>query len=261
MSIKKENFLIQVKYSDFLENNKIIKEHSFGFGGELYLSPSEILDYDPNVIEDIRLFAKNENIPFKLHAPIIEIEYSKKDETLQNLRLLYTEVIGVCKILDIDHVVAHAEFKLDTENIQSKEFKNAMIIWDDLCKELSLNNINISLENHFEKTSDSLIKLKKSIKCDNLYMCLDVGHANAFGTNDIEKWIESYPKGSIDEIHLADNMGDDDTHLVLGAGNIDFEKVLTLLDKRKEKLIYVLEPKKVEDVAPSLEFLKKINFF
>ena len=254
MKIDKNNFFIQVKYSDLLQDEKGVDEFFFGFGGELYLSPEEISDFDPKIIHKIESFSKKNNLPLRLHAPITKINYPEK---IDSFIPLYSDTVKLCKALNIKDVVTHAEFNYNSELSLEAQLKSAKVLLNALCDKLSSNKINLNIENHYEIKPDDLVDLMHKIGSPCLGMCWDVGHSNAFGKVSMEEWLDRYPLGSLKEIHLADNEGDDDTHLPLGEGNIDFEKFFALLSKRKEKPVFVLEPKAFDDVEISISFLKK----
>ena len=260
MKIKKENFLIQVKYSDLLSDPGNIDRYFLGFGGELYFSTEEIANCDSRIIDEIKTFIKKNSLPLNLHAPIPDIDYSKPKDTASLMRSLYEKVITLCKDLNVNSIVAHAELNYNIDFPIDEQLKNAVDLWGILCGECAANKIAINVENHCEIKPDHLIELRRKIGSRNFGLCIDVGHCNAYGRLNIEGWLREYPVGSIREIHLADNVGDDDTHLPLGRGNIDLEAFFKHFAKRDEKAIFVLEPRNVEEAEESLAFLKKKGF-
>ena len=257
MRIEKSNFLIQVKYSDLTTETKNIEKFFFGFSGELYLTAEEITKPDPKIIETIKSFIKNKDLSLRLHAPICEIDYSQAKKTISSLQPLHKKVIEFCKALNINSVVAHAEFNYKNDFVVDNQFYGALLVWRVLAGEFRANKICINLENHLENKPDHLIQLMECINSNFFGMCVDAGHFNAFSKLDIRECLGRYPLGSIKEIHLADNKGDRDTHLALGDGNIDFFKFFMILEKRKEKHIFVLEPNNLDEAGKSLSFLKK----
>lgn len=246
-----------MKYADLLSGTEKTEKYFFGFGGELYLSAEEISDYEPKLIQEIKSFAKNNRLPLRLHAPIAEIDYSQVRDTVSYMQALYRKVIQLCQVLDINHIVAHAELNYHADFPIGKQFENASLLWPALCGELKINNIHINIENHFEAVPDYLIKLAEKIASHYFGMCVDIGHCNAFSNLNIKEWLGKYHIGSIKEVHLADNKGDGDTHLPLGDGDIDFVNFFEVLSKRKEKPVFVLEPRNISDARKSLLFLRK----
>jgi len=257
MRIKKKAFFVQVKYSDLLTDPENTSAYFLGAPGELYLSAEEISDYNTTLINRIKNFAKKHCFPLRLHAPLCKLDYSNHSNLLQNLRPLYQKVIKLCGILNINYIVAHAELGMDSSVLIGRELESAVLVWRALCNDLSRNNIKISMENHYERDPSHLVRLMEMIDLPNFKMCVDLGHFNAFSDLKIEDCIQKYPRGSIEEVHLADNKGDGDTHLALGEGNIDFRKFFKSFQKRGEKSIFVLEPRNINEAKKSISFLKK----
>jgi len=79
----------------------------------------------------------------------------------------------------------------------------------------------------------------------------DVGHANTAHV------IDSFLQMPIDHVHLHDNNGLVDEHLVLGSGTINWSGVMRGL--RRYKGVFVLESRTFEQGVRSLEYLKGIT--
>jgi len=260
MRLNKENFLVQVKYSDILADPKNSDKYFLGFGGELYLSPEEIDDYDPAIIAGIKSFVKDNALPLRLHAPIAAIDYSRIREAASSAEALYSKTFRLCRIMDINSVVTHAEFARGAARAADKELESAVSLWRVLAAATGAAKINLNIENHYEAGPDCLLALMERMNSPYIGMCVDVGHYNAFSALGTEKWLEKYPAGSIKEVHLSDNKGDDDTHLRLGGGNFDFAKFFNIFSERNEDCAFVLEPRSLAEARNSLAFLRKRGF-
>ena len=86
-----------------------------------------------------------------------------------------------------------------------------------------------------------------------LGVCFDTGHANLTGRFKEEFLIL---KDKIFTFHIHDNDGKSDSHLALGEGNIQWEKILKLLPKNAT---WGLEMKRIEDLEKSLGFLSTVK--
>ena len=86
------------------------------------------------------------------------------------------------------------------------------------------------------------------------------GGAGFIGSNFCRYWLGKYPAGSIKEVHLADNKGDDDTHLPLGEGTIDFVDFFKIFTARNEDCVFILEPRNLNEAVKSISFLRKGGF-
>jgi len=260
MKIKKENFLIQVKYCDLSKDIKNISKFFSGFGGELYLSKEEIFNYNPDILSTVKDFLSRKNLPLRLHAPMAKVNYDQIKDTVSDLKNIYAKVIHLCKFLGIQDVVTHVEFNPSIDFPMNEQFKNAFLLWNGLFSDLKHNNIKLIIENHYEEDPDYLIKLAEAIDSPFFGLCIDVGHVNAFGRINIKEWIQKHPENVLKEVHLADNKGDGDTHLPLGEGSIDFSDILKNFERRKDKFVFVLEPKETNDIGKSLFYLKRHSF-
>ncbi len=69
---------------------------------------------------------------------------------------------------------------------------------------------------------DRILALNKE-----LYFHADIGHLNIFGRNPIE-YLCRY-KDKLMHVHLHDNNGSDDLHLPIGSGNIDWDRLVSVL--------------------------------
>ena len=77
----------------------------------------------------------------------------------------------------------------------------------------------------------------------------DVGHAHT--THSIDSFLEV----PADHIHLHDNRGQVDEHLILGEGSIDWEKLLNTLNRYTGA--YVIEARNLREGAQSFLYLKR----
>lgn len=91
----------------------------------------------------------------------------------------------------------------------------------------------LCLENMFPRTN-SLVKPEDFAEIlerfPTLKLTLDTGHANigSRGGARFQRFIERFPQ-RIGHVHASDNLGRDDNHLPIGAGNIDFQKIVKSL--------------------------------
>jgi len=103
------------------------------------------------------------------------------------------------------------------------------------------------------KNVNDFVRFYESLGNADLGLTLDVGHANISG--QVYEFIESFPS-RIAHAHLHDNLGDFDSHLGVGSGNIDWRKLINALRKIDYKGVLVVEAEK--NVEESLEKLKML---
>jgi sugar phosphate isomerase/epimerase len=86
---------------------------------------------------------------------------------------------------------------------------------------------------------------------DNLGFTLDVGHAQTV------RAVRSFLQMPIDHVHLHDNNGKTDDHMVLGSGSINWERIMR--DFKRYKGIFVLECRTFDEGVKSLAYLRSIT--
>jgi sugar phosphate isomerase/epimerase len=123
-------------------------------------------------------------------------------------------------------------------------------------------NVEIMLENAAEKGEIKDFKHFKYIidKVSGLKVHLDVGHA--FIDDDmkgVEKYVRTF-KSKIVHVHMHDNHGKSDEHLPLGAGLIDYKKVIKLLKKIRYNRTITFEvfSKDLDLLESSMKKVKKL---
>jgi sugar phosphate isomerase/epimerase len=103
--------------------------------------------------------------------------------------------------------------------------------WEPIVDMAEQLGLTIRLENMYVQDPRFLVSLKKSLKSDAIKFCFDIGHFNVYSKTPLKLWLDEMGD-SIDEVHLADNDGSDDTHAALGRGNVDFAGLFAELSAR-----------------------------
>jgi len=86
--------------------------------------------------------------------------------------------------------------------------------------------------------AEELVDIIKEVKAKNVGVTFDVGHANTTGDPaEFAAKVAPY----VMNIHVHDNDGRVDQHLIIGEGNIDFLRVLSIFKKRGYSGPLVLE--------------------
>ena len=136
----------------------------------------------------------------------------------------------------------------------------------DLLEYVSGTDIVICLENLISSPAvnniDGLMYFIDYFKSDNLGICLDTGHLNINDKNQVA-FIRKAGK-NIKALHLADNEGQNDQHLMpYGKGNVDFVSVLREMKKLDYEGLYNLEipgesqaPREILDIK--LDYIQKM---
>ena len=100
---------------------------------------------------------------------------------------------------------------------------------DRIITEAERYNIRIMLE-PITKPQDNIKNISEILKrLPNLYLHLDIGHANLNG-NKPEEFIKKFHK-RLKHIHMHDNNSRDDLHNPIGTGNIDWKELIKTIKR------------------------------
>ena len=92
------------------------------------------------------------------------------------------------------------------------------------------------IENLVEESPDILMQLCDTVNSDFFALCLDIGHMNVFSELSPSEWVKSM-NTRLQYVHLHDNNGENDDHLTVGKGNIDFDDFFDSIENRKDIII------------------------
>lgn len=120
------------------------------------------------------------------------------------------------------------------------------------------DGVKICLENVLDLYPEPMAKIAQEVNLENLGICLDFGHANTFSNTKVEEWANVLSP-HIAHIHAHDNLGDADSHLALGEGNIALDKVFAELNMKNQEIDITLEHSTVQRVEDSIKWLTKNN--
>jgi len=129
--------------------------------------------------------------------------------------------------------------------------------WKELTAQAASQRVAVMVENVYETDPDLFVELLALVAAPNFQVCLDVGHLQAFGDGDYDRWLHTlWPH--IGQLHLHDNKGDQDAHLALGQGTVPLATVLNFLADRDRQPLVTLEPHQEGSLEPSLAYLAQI---
>jgi sugar phosphate isomerase/epimerase len=207
---------------DIFEEIKFISENGFDFI-DLTLEPPFGDTYDPVKIKDK---IEESNLGVIGHSnPTLPAIYgisSIRDICYIELKksALFFKSIGVKKI-NI-HPFYYSPHTCDDEIF--KENIKVLQKMADYCSELGLDPMLENFQTPFQGASDFERVLNEVPK---LFIHLDIGHLNIYG-ECIPDLIEFFGKFSekIIHVHVHDNLGEEDIHLPIGTGDIDWPEVI-----------------------------------
>lgn len=226
---------------------------------EIYIDSGFIDHHSEKDIEIINSSFKKYGLFKKMHGPFSDLNPGSYDNKIRRVSLeRFLQALELCRKFNSDSLTLHSHFEPVFYARHFKEWlDNSKEIWKDLSRQAKRYNLSIYIENSIDNSPRAVIEILKTHPYFGA--CFDVAHYNVFNPKGWKGAIKEYPPGSIKEVHLSDNKGDEDTHLVLGEGNINFEDFFNELNRRNENPIFTIEPHSLNDLAKSLKFIQKYN--
>ena len=195
-----------------------------------------------------------------LHGPFIDLSAGSTDPAVMALtRNRFKQLLKLVPVFKPKTVVCHAGYDWKRYGyFKAQWIENCLETWSWLANGLAETGTGLMLENVYEEDPQDMLVLFDRLKDLNVGFCLDCGHLSAFGNSGLKIWLESLGP-YIRQLHLHDNHGNNDEHLAMGLGKIDFELLFNYLKSNNiSPPIITLEPHQEEDLWPSLEYLAGI---
>jgi len=205
--------------------------------------------------------AKSRGTQFTVHAPFADMNIASPSKpmltaTLKRLR----ESMAYASALDAKLWVFHPGSKTGISMFYpGEDWKQNIKSIRALHKTAEEYGLNTAIENLPEKygfimkAPEDFTKFYKETGLNDVGIALDLGHANLEGQT--ERFLRNMPD-KIVHIHVSDNMGENDQHLGIGYGKIDwqrFAETLRAIDYDKTVMIEC-----VENVEESLQKLRQL---
>ncbi len=185
------------------------------------------------------------SLKYSVHAPYIDINLACMNQTLRKAsEKTILKSIAFAADINAKMVVSHVgRLSRDyPKRMITQSLKNAIPCLRNLTKASKNHGIVFTIEND-HKSNDQVLagypeQLMLLIQEAECKFTLDVGHANTL--TRIENFMGTLAEHIVN-VHLHDNNGEQDTHLSLGKGNINFSAVLANLRKIEYKGPLIVE--------------------
>ncbi len=234
------------EFTGYIESIRLCKEAGFNvldFNMCAMLNRHTELNGDDWIksAEDIRNEAEKLGITFsQSHPPYRPFKGSRFKSTEEKERFdeLTLRAIHVSSILGVKWAVMHPVTEIETAeyNLEADLTANHDN-FDKVVEQAVKENVGIAFENmcdrdnrrRFGATAEELIALVDSYKGAPVGVCWDTGHGHRVYTNQIPALEKLGSR--IKALHVNDNFGQDDLHLLPFLGTIPWEKVMKTLTK------------------------------
>jgi len=219
------------------ELNVGIELQSYGLKGV-----SSPLSWDKKIKQHKKII-ENFKGKISVHGPFVGIRQTHMDCLLKEavkkrMRLTYE----MAKELKPEILVMHSGIDGDIKKWKLMDFwmEETTNFWKNEIKKYEKEGIKIVIENLVEEEPDILNKLCDAVNSHFFALCLDIGHLNVFSELSPSNWVKRMDK-KLQYVHLHDNNGENDEHLPVGKGNIDFENFFDSLKNSENDITIALE--------------------
>lgn len=236
------------------EHLNVIVEHKLDI--ELYLSGSMLDFLKPGDAERIK--EKLTHGPrITIHAPFMDLNPGAVDSrVLEATRYRFHQCFDVAEVLRPARIVLHSGYeKWKYDHDVDLWLERSLTFWPEFIKRAESMDTKLAIENIFEDEPTSLARLMEEINSPSVGICFDAGHCNIFTAVPLKEWLKVLGPYII-ETHLHDNLGDLDSHLVIGDGNIDFKEVFAALAGLD--VVHTIEALTPEDTFKSMQAIRDI---
>lgn len=147
----------------------------------------------------------------------------------------------------------------DQEIKKEAFYENVKKSFDELYPYCMEKGVRICVENLFDMPREYVEEMWdwviRTYPAEYMGVCFDSGHANMIWRDEAASMIEKY-RERIFAVHLHDNFGAVDYHMIPGEGNICWEKIMRVLCKSVYELPLILELD--NDCEEEMKYLQRV---
>lgn len=209
--------------------------------------------------KDVAQRLHEEGLSVTLHAPYMDLVPGGIDPKIRSVSLSRLhQAFDFAPIFKPLSIVCHSGYDDRCYHDERDQWlKNSIETWTIFANRAKEIGTTLMIENVFEEAPEILKPLLQSLHSDNFKFCFDVGHAHVFGKSSIDMWIDELSP-YLGQLHLHDNKGEIDDHMALGSGEVEFEKLFSILKRKDLRPIITLEAHQESWVLESFDILKKL---
>ncbi|MDR0777896.1 MAG: sugar phosphate isomerase/epimerase [Methanomassiliicoccaceae archaeon] len=210
----------------------------------------------PLVIRRLEAVAPSYDLKFSIHAPISDVNIASLTERMREAAVMET-IAAMEHAIQINAKVVtfHPGYEsMVIPGLKSRSAEKAKRSIRTIDRLMTEFGITACVENMpsfrfmLGKTAKEMFDL---VDGTDMKICFDIGHANT--TSQIDEMIDLLGD-RIRNIHIHDNNGDNDDHMTIGDGNINFPPALKKLSNYKGN--YIIESRSLGSAVTSRDRLR-----
>lgn len=248
---------LRTKIENFQNEYEIITKNNAG--GEISLYNTEyIQNLKYSDLNKIREIINANNLSTLVHLPMYSLDIGTKDRFIKEYSLnILIKSLDIANVLNAKKAVFHMGFNpLNPKKVRNIWYNNFKYEFKKIIEISNQYNIEINVENIWDRDDEIFEKLITDFP--DVKLCFDIGHAQAYLNNmKSSDFIIKYKK-HITHFHLHDNMLNEDQHLHLGKGKIDFKAYFEIIKENIENYTITLETDLDEEISNDILKTKKL---
>ena len=244
---------------DYIEESlRLSKEYNANFEYNDFFLPF-VLDDEEKKKEIIDFYKSldRDRSEDTMHGAFLDVTIHSTDDRIREVsELRVRQSMEIAKELGIRGVVFHTNMIANFKDAvyMKKWVESNAAFYKKLLKEYP--GLYVFVENMFDFDPDMLLSLAKEMAEEEYFgVCLDYAHAT-ISKVEAKEWFEVL-KPYIKHMHINDNDLQNDLHMALGKGKIDYKELDELLKSSEINPSILVEVSKVEDQEESLLYLKR----
>lgn len=226
-------------------------------GPEVYIRAEKLKEFTPKTIREFAgLLAAFPG--HTIHAPFMDVWPGAADADMRRLSLEHMQkVMAIAAAWKSFLVVMHFNYDPIYYSQHFRQWlERAAQFYQTLLQED--DGPLIALENIAEATPYIALQLMEKVDRPRLIHCFDFGHHHVFARIPFAEWLFYLNPRRHIHFHLHDNFGNDDEHLPLGQGTIDWEAAKAAINGLDCPFSITLEPHSNDILRAAALNFKKI---
>ncbi len=217
-----------------------------------------------NMTDEIEEILHSTDLVLSIHAPLSDLNIASLNDGIweESVRQIEESIKRAYEFVEKICVVHPGSLSPLSIKNPEKAFERAVAGLKRICWCADEHGLLIAVENMTNivplicRQPEELLHIINEVNEDNIGICFDVGHANT--TKNMDDFLVDDVMKRVIHVHASDNHGDDDRHLPLGSGNIDWKKVFRKLQDNRYGGRIVLEMNSLGDGIESLRYLNSL---
>ncbi len=192
-----------------------------------------------------------------LHAPFSGFSCGNSRRNINDQsRRIVDRALELAQLMHSCRIVFHPGLPYGSTKKHQQQWLDLSIpFWQNYLSQAKQQQTILCLENIWETRFDYQLSLLQEINSTWFGHVFDIGHYHLFCEQPLSEWL-AHIGPYIRHLHIHDNHGNSDDHLVLGDGNAPLTELYLWLTKQTDIPTVTLENRHLEQSLLSLEHLR-----